>query len=384
MAWVFMTAVFALQLDTSSSSSVCSAASTVAKGLLNYYEGTKYGGTVGMFSYPYYWWQAGEAFGALLDYISFCPDDNVKQLVYQGMTSQLGDKYDLMVSNFSTSEGNDDQGVWALAIMTAAEKGFPDPVGHLWAEIGANVFNSMFGRWDAACKGGIRWQIFSNNNNGYGYKNSIANGALFTLAARLSRYNGDSRYAYIADFVWSWTEDVEFLTEQSDNITIYDGGNIDNGCQDRTEKHWSYNYGIYLLGAAYVYDVTNDEKWLARSEKLLTSIEALFFDSGVMYESECQDAGTCNNDQRSFKGMLARSLAGASVLLPSLSDKIDGLLKSSASAAAESCSGGSDGVTCGLDWFQNGWDGKYGLGEQVSALETIQNVLVHSVALKKH
>lgn len=51
-------------------------------------------------------------------------------------------------------------------------------------------------------------------------------------------------------------------------------------------------------------------------------------------------------------------------------------LNASAYAAAQSCSGGTDGHTCGLNWFSGGWDGMYGLGEQMSALEALVNTRV--------
>ena len=50
-------------------------------------------------------------------------------------------------------------------------------------------------------------------------------------------------------------------------------------------------------------------------------------------------------------------------------------IQASALGAAQSCSGGRDGHTCGLNWFYDGWDGKWGLGEQMSALEIMQNLL---------
>ena len=52
-------------------------------------------------------------------------------------------------------------------------------------------------------------------------------------------------------------------------------------------------------------------------------------------------------------------------------------LYTSAIAAAQQCDGGTDGVTCGMKWTQNTtWDGSYGVGEQLCALEVIQSTLV--------
>lgn len=383
----------ALDLDPTSKSSICKNAALIVNGTLDYYEGTKYGGTVGMFAQPYYWWQAGEAFGSLLNYQYYCASEqdkdigeNVENLIYDGITSQLGENFDLMVANISSSEGNDDQAVWGLTIMNAAEAKYPQPTknGNItWGEIGINVLNSMFSRWDDTCGGGIRWQIFNTNNNGFTYKNSISNGGLFTLAARLARYYSNNRYAYLADFVWQWSQQVGFMIESDDGILIYDGGNIDQDCKDITNKHWSYNYGMYLLGASYLYNYTSDEKWLQNVEKILaTSTELFTNDNDIIYESQCQNSTliTCNNDQRSFKAVFIRSLATTSVLVPQVKEKIDKILLASAKAAAKSCSGGSDGHTCGLSWLNNKWDGLYGFGEQLNALEAIQSLLAGKVS----
>jgi mannan endo-1,6-alpha-mannosidase len=100
-----------------------------------------------------------------------------------------------------------------------------------------------------------------------------------------------------------------------------------------------------------------------------------------MFEAGCErnprgSPGSCNVDQRSFKAYLSRWLAATSILAPWTSDIIVPLLRDSALAAAQSCSGGTDGVTCGHRWWVEGWDGDYGVGEQMSALEVIQSNLI--------
>jgi len=56
-------------------------------------------------------------------------------------------------------------------------------------------------------------------------------------------------------------------------------------------------------------------------------------------------------------------------------------LQTSAQAAAAQCSGGDDGNQCGLRWTNGAtWDGSFGVGEQMSALEVIQSNLITKVA----
>ena len=100
-----------------------------------------------------------------------------------------------------------------------------------------------------------------------------------------------------------------------------------------------------------------------------------------MYEQACEDvntAGTCDTDQKSFKAYLARWMAATTKVAPFTYSYIMPLLKTSAIAAAAQCDGGTDGVTCGEHWTDNGtYDGDYGLGQQMSALSVIQAMLIN-------
>ncbi|KAK7687573.1 hypothetical protein QCA50_009461 [Cerrena zonata] len=232
-----VTEVLALSIDIDDTDSICEAARDVVIGEFNYYEGTKYGGTVGMFSSPYYWWNAGEAFGGLIDYYTYCDSDNstLEKLIYNGMYHQAGDDYNYIPSNQSMTEGNDDQGVWGMATMQAVERNFTNPKDHSWLEMTQAIYNTMNARWDTTyCDGGLRWQIFTWNS-GYNYKNSIANGCLFHLAARLARYTDNKTYAKVAEKVWNWMEGVGFFEYNNVTFDIYDGAKISNNCSDITK-----------------------------------------------------------------------------------------------------------------------------------------------------
>ena len=110
----------------------------------------------------------------------------------------------------------------------------------------------------------------------------------------------------------------------------------------------------------------------------------MFFKNGtIMYEAACEEnfsgPGVCDTDQLSFKAYLSRWMASTTKLAPWTTDEIMPLLKSSAQAAAQQCDGGSDGATCGSRWWQ-AWDGSYGVGQQMSALEVVQSNLISFVS----
>lgn len=362
----------AVTLELNDYKTLQNATALVAKGLMDYYTGNQYGQTIGMFSWPYYWWEAGGAWGTLIDYWFYMQNDTYNSVITEALLYQTGDDNDYVPLNQSTTEGNDDQAFWGIAVLNAAERKFPNPPADRpqWLYLAQAVFNTMAARWDTStCGGGLRWQIFTWNA-GYDYKNTVSNGALFHIAARLGQFTGNTSYSNWAEKVYDWLADVKLITT-GDTAYAYDGVEITDNCTGAVSKYqWTYNQGLLLSGCAYLYKSTGDEKWYNRTVNFLKSSN-VFYNDSVLYEATCQPHNTCNVDQRSFKAYYITMLAATAQLIPDLRDHIMGLINSTALAAAQSCSGGYDGHTCGLNWQYNGWDGKYGLGEQMSALEAL-------------
>jgi mannan endo-1,6-alpha-mannosidase len=99
-----------------------------------------------------------------------------------------------------------------------------------------------------------------------------------------------------------------------------------------------------------------------------------------MYEVACETNGKCNVDQRSFKAYLARWMGYTMKVAPWTVELIMPRMRTSAVAAAKQCNAGEDQQTCGLRWWQNGVnDGDFGVGQQMSAMEVIQNLLIDEV-----
>ncbi|KAL6716978.1 hypothetical protein ACLMJK_004891 [Lecanora helva] len=342
---------------------------------------------VGLLPDPYYWWEAGAMFGQMIEYWYYTGDTTYNDVTMQGMLAQTGPNNDYMPPNQTKTEGNDDQAFWAFAALSAAEFNFPAPPAKSpsWLALAQAVFNLQVSRWDTQhCGGGLRWQIFSFNN-GYDYKNSISNGGLFQLAARLARYTGNQTYADWAEKVYDWEAASPLLT---DDYLVYDGAEIDTNCTQAGKLQWTYNIGTFLMGAANMYNYTNgDQKWQTRVQGMLKGLEAFFpaqYGGGnIMVEIACEPQGTCNYDQPSFKAYLSRWMAATTQIAPFTTDTIMPKLKTSAQGAAGQCSGGSNGKTCGRQWYSNKWDGKSGVGEEMSALSVIQANLISKVGPPK-
>ncbi|KAF7115507.1 hypothetical protein CNMCM5793_002465 [Aspergillus hiratsukae] len=373
---------YSIHLDLNDPTSIKQAAHDVAANMLSHYTGNQPGDNPGNLPPPYYWWEAGAMFNALIDYWYLTGDSTWNAITTQALTWQAGHTGTFMPTNQTKTEGNDDQAFWAFAAMSTAERNFPDPDredGPGWLAMAQAVFNTQAARWDEdTCGGGLRWQIFSFNN-GWNYKNTISNGCFFNLAARLARYTGNSTYAEWAERIWAWTVQVGFIT---DDWLFYDGADALLNCSEFNRIQWTYNSGVYLLGAANMYNFTEgDPRWEDRTKRILQATEVFFVKDPamVMYERACEIVNTCQVDQRAFKGFLARWMAASTQVAPFTYDWVMPRLRASAAAAASTCTGGPDGAACGLKWTSGEWDGSQDVGLQMSALEVMQAILIDRV-----
>lgn len=162
-----------------------------------------------------------------------------------------------------------------MTAMTAAEMNFPNPPasGPQWLGLAQAVFNQYVERWqeelDAEhCDGGLRWQVYFFND-GYTYKNSISNGCMFNIGARLAKYTGNATYALWAEKAWDWVTRVGLVELQpysnaSKNFTadgtgaggyiVWDGTTMQSNCTRINHIPYSYNNALFLLGAATMYN----------------------------------------------------------------------------------------------------------------------------------
>lgn len=168
------------------------------------------------------------------------------------------------------TQGNDDQGFWGLAAMHAAEMKLPDVQtkgAFSWVSLAQGVFNTQKERWDTtACGGGLRWQL-QPYQGGYTMKNSVSNGVFFQIAARLYRYTGDQLYKTWAEKIWDWSQESPLLNNQTWHVA--DSTEMANNCADSGDYQWTYNYGTYMMGAAYMYNYVSG----ALSDRIRISIE---------------------------------------------------------------------------------------------------------------
>ncbi|KAK3303085.1 glycoside hydrolase family 76 protein [Chaetomium strumarium] len=374
-----------LQVNLDSSDEIKNAAKLVAENLMTYYHGDEPGQTPGILpgpppGGPYYWWQAGAMWGTIIDYWFYTGDTTYNDEALRSMVFQAeppANSY--MPRNWTASLGNDDQGFWGMAAMSAAETNFQNPPEGQpqWLALAQAVFNTQAARWDTnTCNGGLHWQI-PHTNGGYNYKNTIAQVVFLNLAARLARYTKNETYAKWADTAYDWTRGVGYIT---DDWNVLDGGHEEYNCTDINPVQFSANKALLIHGAAIMYNYTNgSDKWKTRVEGLLNHTIEFFFPEGIMVERACEleDRVQCNVDQHSFKGYMHRSLATVAIVAPFTRDAILKVLRSSTEGAVSSC---LDDGTCGFRWNTGSYDGdvdKGPAGQQMSVLAALSTLLIN-------
>lgn len=229
------------------------AAKTAAEVMLSYYTGDQPGDVPGNLPDPYYWWECGAMMGTLVDYWYYTGDDEYNELVSQALVHQAGPEVNYEPLNQSSALGNDDQAFWGMAVLSATETAFPNPPDDepQWLALAQAVFNSQLARWNnKTCGGGLNWQVFPFNL-GFNYKNTISNGGFFNIAARLARYTGNQTYADTAIRTWDWVSEIGLI---SDTWQFFDGTDENNNCSNVNHIQWSYNIGVFLVGAAHMYN----------------------------------------------------------------------------------------------------------------------------------
>lgn len=424
LASTLLPGAFGITLPTTPQKQDYITAADVAKeNMMTFYGGSQGPDIPGYMLRPdvYYWWQAGGLMGQLIHHWNITGNTSLNDVVMKGIINQMGSDKNFEPANQSKDLGNDDQLFWAFAAMDAAEYNFPAPdasTGVSWLGLAQAVFNRQVGRWDTAnCGGGMRWQIFPYNN-GYNYKNTVANMGLMSLSARLYRFTGNQTYGDWAEKIWDWHVTTGLVAPGNNSKTalhVYDGFGIENNCKGVNVVQFTYNFGLAIMGTSMMFNATNgNSTWNDRISGLMEGLDDHIYlvsslgpntDNGppsldkggdIFLESadEMQNPQNSDNDDPAFKGYTLRWMAVASQMCPAIRQRVKTIFAASAQGAAAQCTGqsptGGSGTTppgsssaaaggntwCGRRWYQTTWDTYNGYGEQMSAFSLFQNNLL--------
>ncbi|PVH95978.1 glycoside hydrolase family 76 protein [Periconia macrospinosa] len=319
--------------NAQSTSSLISTSAQIALSLKSTYPNP----SVALLPKPFWWWESGSAVDALLNYGIATGDKTYEALAANTILNQATGSNDFMTAD---ATGNDDQAWWAMAALTAAEANVPEAPGAVtWLTLAQNVFNEQKARYDSStCGGGLKWKInVGNGKDGWHYKSTITNGLFFQLAARLAKLTGDADTLAWAEKAYDWVESVQLI---DGDFNVYDGVEDTENCAVVNNPQWSYNTGVFINGAAVMAAHTGDSKWTDRTKGLIAAAERNFVRDGALFETRCEGDGTCNLDQVSFKGTLARWMGSAAGVLPDVRDDVAALMNENAALVQGSWNAG--------------------------------------------
>jgi mannan endo-1,6-alpha-mannosidase len=192
--------------------------------------------------------------GVMIDYWYATKDDTYNNLTSISVQAQVGADNDFMPADQAFDMGNDDQAFWAITALDAAETNFQAPAkgDPSWLGLAQAVYNEQIGRWDnTTCGGGIHWQV-SQVVGSYHLKNTISNGALMQIAARLARYTQQDSYAKWAEKLWDWMWAIGLI--DNENWSVYDNTDANLNCSSVDRSQWTYNAGTLLIATATMYN----------------------------------------------------------------------------------------------------------------------------------
>lgn len=119
--------------------------------------------------------------------------------------------------------------------------------------------------------------------------------------------------------------------------------------------------------------------WKGRLNKLVQHGLYTFFWDNVAVEPSCEDYDTCTTDMLSFKGYMARWYSTITKLAPFTAELILPVLRGSAQAAINQCTGGSNGRQCGFKWASGQFDNNVGAGQTMNVLAAVSSLLINDV-----
>ncbi|PWY68602.1 hypothetical protein BO70DRAFT_400231 [Aspergillus heteromorphus CBS 117.55] len=272
---------------------------------------------------------------------------------------------------------------WGLAAMAAADVDFPFPGDRkksawvFWAMAVGYKLDMIINR-GAVCDGGLYDDESQKNGTEFDW---FSNGAYFQLVSRIALAFPPNKGTFInyADNAWSWSEKNGMVnttdwtvSQMVSNTTTVNGST----CTAVDTSRWSYAYGLYLSGAAHMYNVTGSDTWRTRTEGLLNSTLDTFFVNNILVEVGNGSASVANHPSIAFKGFLALCLASVANLIPDMADQIVPLLKDTAVAVAEQCDGSSNQTVCGSDWGNSTYNNDPSFGNTWNAANVFTSYLL--------
>ncbi|GAA3533069.1 glycoside hydrolase family 76 protein [Amycolatopsis ultiminotia] len=155
------------------------------------------------------------------------------------------------------------------------------------------------GFWDpGTCGGGVWWDSERT------YKNAVTSGLYLRLAAALHvRIPGDTEWGRRARTAGDWYLGSGLINASG---LVNDGLTAD--CANNGQTVWTYNQGLAVGGFVELWRATGEQSYLDTARRLADAAMTGLTEGGVLVESCDLGTGSCDDNQKQFKGVFARYL----------------------------------------------------------------------------
>lgn len=252
------------------------------------------------------WWNSAVATHTVTDYMRQSGDEQYLWLIERVLTINkepfpAGVKSTDELPGDFLSRAIDDALWWGLGWADAfalTKNGTYLDAARKIADYGAEFYD------EETCDGGIWWDEERT------YKNAVTIGQYIKLSAQLhALIEGDTEYLDRAQKAWDWYVSSSLINS---------GGFVNDGLTDECENNngtvWTYNQGLGIGAGVEIWRITADEAALDQARKLAdaTISEGLLTVDGILTEV-CDAEGTCDDNQKQFKGIFMRYMADLAV-----------------------------------------------------------------------
>ncbi|WP_432824484.1 glycoside hydrolase family 76 protein [Dactylosporangium sp. CA-092794] len=262
--------------------------------------------------WPSSWWNSAVALSAVVSWTRRTGDQTYTPLIRRTfdvnrVAFPAGGRSSDPVEGHFISRSIDDTAWWGLTWIDAYDLTHD----RVYLDEAVTIANYVAGYWDpSTCGGGVWWDRERT------YKNAVTIGLYLRLTAALhNRIAGDTAWLNRAVTGWTWFANSGLISGAG---LVNDG--LTSGCQNNGQTVWTYNQGLAIGAAMELYRATGSATYQDAARRLGTAaLASPLVQGGVLTES-CDPAGTCDDNQKQFKGIFMRYLAEAGPQFQSFAD----------------------------------------------------------------
>ncbi|ASQ98412.1 glycoside hydrolase family 76 protein [Streptomyces sp. 11-1-2] len=249
------------------------------------------------------WWNSAVAVTSLIDFAQRTGRHDYDWVIARTFEQNRG-AFPAGVRSSDAVEGHfisraiDDAAWWGVAWLTA----YDHTHERRYLDEAVTIAAYVHQYWDTgSCGGGVWWDRERT------YKNAVTNGLYLWLTTSLhQRISGDTVWGDRAATAATWYQGSGLINGAG---LVNDG--LTGDCRNNSQTVWSYNQGLAIGAFTELWRSTGNGQYLDTARRLadaaITST-ALTRD-GVLTESCDTGTGTCDDNQKQFKGIFMRHLA---------------------------------------------------------------------------